>query len=377
MSYIKFPFKDLEHYCLDVFEKFGFNRRESEIITDVLLTSDLFNIESHGFQRLVRYYKAIQGGRVIVDAKPETVFETDITAVLDGHDGMGQLVAYQGMSMAIEKAKKHGVGIVSVRESNHFGIAGYYAKMASDAGFLGLSFSNAEAIMVPTFGSLAMIGSNPIACAMPADPVNFLFDASTCVVTAGKLEMYNKMGKPIPEGWAMGNDGRPNTDAPFVLSNIHAKRGGGLLPLGGATETFGGHKGYGFGLLCEIFTSILSQGLTSNYCMVGSKGGICHGFMAINPAFFGDPQAIKAHLSTYLEEIRNSPKGEGHNRIYTHGEKEAEAYKDRLENGIPVNENTLVEILDICEYLKMDFSAYFGDYRPSDEMRASFHSVWA
>ena len=162
------------------------------------------------------------------------------------------------------------------------------------------------------------------------------------------------------------------------LVDIHriTKRGGGLLPLGGATEKYGSHKGYGYGMIAEIFTSILSMGLTSNYCMVGSKAGVCHGFVAIDPACFGDAEAIKKHFSTYLDEIRNSPKAEGHDRIYIHGEKEMEAYKDRMENGIPVNENTLIEALDVCEYLGMDFSSYFGDYMPSEEMRKKFKSIW-
>jgi len=376
MAYITYPFKDLERYCNDAFQKFGFSLEDSKIITDVLLTSDLFGIESHGFQRLVRYYKAIQNGRTKMGAELEVVHETPLTAVLDGHEGMGQTIGYRAMQMAIDKAKKHGIGIVTVRESNHFGIAGYYAKMASDQGLIGLASTNAEAIMVPTFGGLAMIGSNPIACAVPADPVDFLFDASTCVVTAGKLEIYNKLNEPIPEGWAIGPDGKDNTDAPYVLGNIHAKRGGGLLPLGGATEKYGSHKGYGYGMIAEIFTSILSMGLTSNYCMVGSKAGVCHGFVAIDPACFGDADAIKKHFSTYLDEIRNSPKAEGHDRIYIHGEKEMEAYKDRMENGIPVNENTLIEALDVCEYLGMDFASYFGDYMPSEEMRKKFKSIW-
>jgi len=221
-----------------------------------------------------------------------------------GYDSMGQLVSYKAMQMAIEKAKTTGVGIVSVRNSNHYGIAGYYAKMACDQGLMGFSCTNSEAIMVPTFGRKAMLGSNPIACAFPAEPYDFFFDASTTVVTRGKLEMYNKMEKPLPEGWALDKDGHPSSDAPDVLANIVAKNGGGIMPLGGSTEQLGSHKGYGYGMLCEIFSSILSMGATSNYCMTGGKGQICHSFMAINPAFFGNAEAIKAHFSTYLQELR-------------------------------------------------------------------------
>ena len=268
------------------------------------------------------------------------------------------------MTLAIEKAKQSGIGIVSVRNSNHYGIAGYYANMACKEGLMGFSCTNSEAIMVPTYGRLAMLGSNPIACAFPADPYNFFFDASTTVVTRGKLEIYNKLEKPLPEGWALDKDGHPSTDAPDVLGNIVKKNGGGIMPLGGSTEQLGSHKGYGYGMICEIFSSILSMGETSNYCMTGGKGRICHGFAAVNPAFFGDPAEIKAHFSTYLQELRDAPKAEGQERIYTHGEKEVAAVKDRMENGIPVNDNTMVEMLDLANYLKLDFASYFGDYLP-------------
>ena len=364
MSKVKWSYEVLFKLCIDAFEKFGFTAEESRIITDVLLLSDLSGVESHGMQRMVRYHKGIEKGLIHVDAKSEVVFETPVSAVIDGHDGMGQLIGKKAMELAIQKAKTSGIGIVTARNSNHYGIAGYYARLACEAGLIGFSATNSEAIMVPTFGRLAMIGTNPIACAMPAEPYDFLFDASTTVVTRGKLEMYNKAEKPLPEGWALDKDGRPSSDAPDVLKNIIAKNGGGIMPLGGSTEELGSHKGYGFGMLCEIFTSILSLGMTSNRCMQGSKGGICHGFMAIDPSIFGNADEIRAHLSAFLQELRESPKAEGAERIYTHGEKEVAAYEDRKKNGIPVDENTMVEIFDLCDYLKLDTKAYFGAYTP-------------
>ena len=139
--------------------------------------------------------------------------------------------------------------------------------------------------MVPTFGRKAMLGSNPIAVAMPADPYPFFFDCSTTVVTRGKLEMYNKMEKPLPQGWALDKDGHASTDAPDVLANIVSKKGGGIMPLGGNEEITGSHKGYGYEILCELFSSILSMGVTSDHCCTfPDKTGICHGFMAIDPA---------------------------------------------------------------------------------------------
>lgn len=358
---IKYSYEQLKTFCTDAFLKFGFNKEECDIIVDVLLTSDLYGIESHGMQRLVRYHKGIEKGLIKVDAKPEIVFETPVSAVIEGNDGMGQLLGHKAMSIAIEKAKKTGMAIVSVRNSNHYGIAGYYAKMACKEGLIGMSMTNSEAIMVPTFAKKAMLGSNPIAIAMPAEPYDFFFDASTTVVTRGKLEIYNKLDKPLPDMWALGADGKRSSDASDVLKNIVAKAGGGIMPLGGETEQSGSHKGYGYGMLCEIFCSILSMGLTSNHTHIGGKGGTCHGFIAIDPAVFGDAEAIKNHLSTFLQELREAPKADGATRIYTHGEKEVFALRDRLENGIEVNMGTVAEMVDLCKYLGMDVKKYLGE----------------
>ena len=358
---INYSYEALKKFCTDAFLKFGFNEGECDIIVDVLLTSDLYGIESHGMQRLVRYHKGIEKGLIKIDAKPEIVFETPVSAVIEGNDGMGQLLGHKAMSLAIEKAKKTGMAIVSVRNSNHYGIAGYYAKMACNEGLIGMSMTNSEAIMVPTFARKAMLGSNPIAIAMPAEPYDFFFDASTTVVTRGKLEIYNKLDKPLPDMWALDKEGKKSSDASDVLKNIVAKAGGGILPLGGETEQSGSHKGYGYGMLCEIFCSILSMGLTSNHTHIGGKGGTCHGFIAIDPAVFGDADAIKEHLSTFLKELREAPKADGQERIYTHGEKEVFAYKDRMENGIDVNIGTVAEMVDLCKYLDMDIKTYLGE----------------
>ena len=370
--YLTYSYDQLKIFCEDCFGSFGFTKDESAIITDVLLLSDLYGIESHGMQRLARYHKGIEKGLIKVDAKPEVVFETPVSAVIEGHDGMGQLIAHKAMQTAIEKAERSGIAIVTVRNSNHFGIAGYYAKMACDAGYIGMAMTNSEAIMVPTFGRLAMLGSNPIAVAMPAEPYDFFFDASTTVVTRGKLEIYNKLGKPLPEGWALNADGKGSTDAKDVLKNIVAKNGGGIMPLGGETEQTGSHKGYGYGMFCEIFCSILSMGLTSNHTHIGGKGGTCHGFIVIDPKIFGDAGDIKEHLSTFLRELRESPKSEGATRIYTHGEKEIIAKAERLENGIAVNINTVAEMFDMCQYVGLDPVKYLGDVKFENAASSSY-----
>lgn len=360
MADIKFSYEVLNKFCTDAFSRFGFNAEESKIITDVLLLSDVYGIESHGTQRISRYHKSIVNGEILIDKKPEIVKETPVSAVVDGHDGMGQLIGHYSMTLAIKKAKENGIGMVVAKNSNHYGIAGYYAKMACDEGLIGISMTNTAPLMVPTFGSKSMLGTNPLAISMPADPYPFFFDAATTVITRGKVEVYNKLEKPMPEGWAIDSTGNVSTDAARVISDLKVKTGG-ILPLGGATEKMGSHKGYGFGMIVELFTGIIGLSNTSAHTYVDGKGKISHSFMAINPEIFGDPEAIKAHLSEYLEELRNSPKAEGQLRIYTHGEKEFFAYRDRMQNGINVNVKTVKEMKELGEYLGMDVKAYLGE----------------
>ena len=359
--YFNYSYEQLKNFVEAAFQKFGFNAEESAVITDVLLLSDLYGIESHGTSRLVKYHKDILAGLIHVDAQPETVFETPVSAVIDAKGGMGQVVSKKAMELCIEKAKKVGMAFVTVRNSTHYGIAGYYAKMATDAGLMGFSTTNTNAIMVPTFGAKAMLGSNPLAFSCPADPYPFFFDASTTVITRGKVEVYNKLEKPLKDGWAINAAGEPCTDAAEVFGCILKKQGGGILPLGGYSEDNGSHKGYGYGMVAELLSAIVSLGTTSNKTNQGGVSGICHGFMAIDPAIFGDAQAIKDHLSNYLEELRNSPKAEGQPQIYTHGQKEILAMEKRMKEGIEVNEKTVAEMRDLAEHLGMDVVAYLGE----------------
>ena len=325
MQYHRIPYEQTKKFCEKGFAGYGFTPEECAQITDVLLAADLSGIESHGIQRLIRYHKEVTSGLVKMDAKPEIVKETPLSATIEGNDVMGQTLSVKAMRMAMDKAKQHGVGIVAVRNSNHYGIAGYYTRMAAEEGLIGICMTNTEAIMVPTFGREAMLGTNPIAFSMPADPIPFTFDAATTVVPRGKLEVYAKRDGVIRDGWALDELGHPCTDASRVLSNIIHKTGGGILPLGGAGEETSGYKGYGFGMLCEICTGILSGGLTSNHVnRTPGRVNICHFVMAIDYGMFGDKKDLEAALSKYLQELRESPKAEGAERIYTHGEKEFE-----------------------------------------------------
>ena len=351
MQYHHVNYEKLVRFCIESFKGYGFNEDQAKQITDVLLAADLSGIESHGIQRLIRYHKEITGGMVKLGAKPEIVFETPLSAVIEGNDAMGQTLGVQAMQLAIDKAKKSGFGMVTVRNSNHYGIAGYYTKLAAEQGLVGMCMTNTEAIMVPTFGKQAMLGTNPIAFAMPAQPTIYSFDAATTVVPRGKLEVYVKRGNGLPVGWAVDEEGHDSDDADRVLKNIIAKTGGGILPLGGSGEMTSGYKGYGFAMLCEIATAILSGGTTSNYIYkTPGRSNIAHCFIALDHGMFGDKAEIEANLSKYLQEIRESAKAEGQDRIFIHGEKEAEAKERVLREGVSLNEKTYAEMEMIAEY---------------------------
>lgn len=358
MSDRVYSYGHLKTFLAEAFSRFGFSREESDEISGVLLLADLYGIESHGMNRLVRYHKGIHSGMIRPDAKPEIVCETPVSAVIDGHEGMGQVISCRAMELAVEKARRSGIGMVTVRNSNHYGIAGYYSKMACDEGLIGISMTNSESIVLPTFGRMAMLGTNPIAVSVPADPFPFHFDASTAVVTRGKVEVYNKKGRPLPLGWAADSSGNASGDAASILKSIAERTGGGLLPLGGDGEDFSGHKGYGFGMIVEIFCSVISQGLTSNHTHINNVGRCCHFFGAVDPGIFGDPQAIRHHFSVFLDELRQSPKADGHPRIYTHGEKEIEFYEAGMKNGISVTEASVREARELCVSLGMDPDKY-------------------
>ena len=341
--------------CMErIFEKEGFSSEDARAIADVLMQADLFGIESHGAQRLMYYHRNIRSGSVNVSAKPEVLRETPVSALIDGHFGMGALVAQFVMRMAIEKAKQSGVGMAVVRDSSHYGIAGYYTLMAEREGLAAFSMTNTGPIMVPTFGREMMLGTNPMAFCMPADPVPFWFDASTTVVTLGKVEVCQKRGRPMPQGWTIGPDGAPCTDASRMNASILAGERGGILPLGGEGETHGGHKGYGLGIMVEALTGVLAQGMTSPQ-MCGAHGDhTCHFLLAFDPAMFGDPADIRARMSAYLAALRASEKMPGCARIYTPGEKAFEAMARRLREGVPVEENTLAEVRQIAGELGVE-----------------------
>ncbi|MBQ7886681.1 MAG: Ldh family oxidoreductase [Clostridia bacterium] len=337
-----------------IFVREGFSSEDARAIADVLMQADLFGIESHGAQRMMYYHQNIRSGSVDAAAQIEVVRETPVCALLDAHFAMGQLAGVRAMNLAIAKAKRTGVGMVCVRNSSHYGIAGYYPLMAAREGLCAFSMTNTGPIMVPTFGREMMLGTNPIAFCMPADPYPFWFDASTTVVTLGKVEVYAKREKPMPEGWTIDAEGKTAADAGRMNASILAGDMGGILPLGGAGETHSGHKGYGLAIMVEALTGVLSQGLMSPE-MQGAHGDhTSHFFLAFDPGMFGEPEAIRAQMSRYLKMLRDSEKMPGESRIYTPGEKAFESMKKRREQGIPVEEKTLGELRAIAKELGVE-----------------------
>lgn len=354
MNFAKIEVKKARSFCNNLFAAYGFDDDESALISDVLLSADLAGIESHGLHRVVRYDFEISSGCVDVRAKPSLVSESPLADVIDGQKAMGQLVCAGAMERAVQKALTHGFGIVTARNSNHIGISGYYAELAASRGLIGICMTNSEAITVPTGGSKGMLGTNAFAFAMDAEPAMLSIDFSTSVVPRGTIEVYAKNGKVLPEGWAVGTEGRVETNAAKVIENIIHKSGGGILPLGGAGTLLGGHKGYGLGLIVEIFCGILSGGLTSNHInLVPGTTGICNCCIALNTELFGGKAAVKKTLSAFLEEIRQSPKAAGICRVRTPGERKAEFSRERKNGTIPVSAQTLDELRKIAQILNI------------------------
>lgn len=336
----------------NIFQAFGFSEKESVQITDVLLWADLFGIESHGISRILKYYNLLKKGVVDVKSIPEKIFETTISSVYDAKSAMGQIIAEKAMSEAIEKAKAHGIGLVEVRNSNHYGIAGYYALMAAKEELIGISMTNTVAIMVPTFSAEALLGSNPIAIAVPTEKNPFLYDGATTVITRGKLELYKKLGKELPYDWTVDENGEVSHDPNEVLECIDKKKGGGILPVGGIGEEQAGYKGYGYAMICEILTSVLAGGVSSIHKK--DLGDTSHCFYAIDPGIFGDKKAIKERMTKFIQEIHAAKKATGQTHIYVPGEKEFNRANERKENGISINVKTINELNNIAKELGLE-----------------------
>jgi L-2-hydroxycarboxylate dehydrogenase (NAD+) len=333
----------LHAFCQQVFEKMGVPTPDASLTSDVLVLADLRGIDSHGVARLRRYYTGLKNGVMVPNPQIKVVQETPITARIDAGAALGQVAGVRGMNLAIEKALKNGIGLVSVGNSNHFGIAAYYALMALKHDLIGISLTNSDCYTVPTFGREVLLGTNPICVSLPAGEERpFVLDMSTAVATLGKLEVYSRMGKKIPLGWAVDEKGRSCDDPQRVLQNIRNKTGGGLLPLGGEGEILGGHKGYGLNLLVDILSGVLSGSGYLNLLYPKTAEGkplpsrVGHFFGAIRIDSFRPLEGFKKDMDDLIRRLKSSAKAEGQDRIYIHGEKEFELEAKYRKEGIPL-----------------------------------------
>jgi LDH2 family malate/lactate/ureidoglycolate dehydrogenase len=331
----------LKSFCIRIFQTLEVGAEDAAVVADNLVAADLRGIASHGVARLRRYVKGIQTGTIMPRARIRVEHETAATALLDGGGGLGQPISSRAMKMAIQKAKEAGAGFVTVRNSNHYGIAGYYAMMALEHDMIGISMTNSGELVVPTFGRNSMLGTNPISVAAPAGEERpFVLDMATSTVPRGKLEVYNRHQKPMPRGWATDESGEPTPDASRVLNNLENSKGGGLLPLGGAGELFSGHKGFGLALMVDILSGVLPGAGYANNIYTKDPSGkpkpadVGHFFGALSIDGFRPAEDFKQTMDDIIIRLRNTPKASGQDRIYIHGEKEFEIQEDHQVNGV-------------------------------------------
>jgi len=357
---IRVPAEDLLNFCQRVFEKLGIPEQDARITSDVLVMADLRGIDSHGVARLRRYVDGLRTGVMV--AKPEVTVlrETPATALIDAGAGLGQPVSHQAMQKAIQKAVEVGAGFVALRNSNHYGIAGYYAMMALEHDCIGMSMTNADVLVVPTFGRDAMLGTNPVAVAAPANKERpFVLDMATSTVPRGKLEVYERQGKPVPMGWATDDRGLGTDDAHRVLENFKERAGGGLLPLGGEGELLSGHKGYGLALWVDVFCAVLSGAAYATLVYPKTPDGkpmpanLGHFFGAWRVDAFRPVDEFKAAMDDLQQRLKNTPKAEGQDRIYIHGEKEYEKAEHYSRDGIPINPKVVEDLKAIAEEMNV------------------------
>ena len=344
----------------DAFVGYGVPREDAEICADILLESDRRGIESHGVNRFKPFYlDRIRDGVQNPVTEFEIVKETPTTAVADGHDGMGQVIAYKAMQLAVKKAKEYGMGMVAVRNSCHYGIAGYYASMATKNGCIGITGTNARPLVAPVFGVEGVLGTNPLTIGVPTDEeFDFLIDCASAMTATGKIEYYGRIGHGVPKGSIVGLDGEPvEEDAKGVLKMLRDGTAA-LTPLGGIGEMLGGHKGFGYALAVELLSAALQDGNYGKALSGKNENGekvpyhLGHFFIAIDTEHFMGEEVCRKKAGDIIRAIRASKKAPDAERIYTAGEKE---YLVRLarKDGAPINESVQKEISEVRDILKL------------------------
>ncbi|MDD3049882.1 MAG: Ldh family oxidoreductase [Candidatus Cloacimonetes bacterium] len=344
---------------LNVLVKLGVPGEEAKICADVLIESDLRGIESHGIGRLKMYYDRINAGIQFPVTKIDIVRDRKATAVWDANHGMGQVVSHKAMATAIEKAEKYGMGSVAVRNSTHYGIAGYYASMAIKKNMIGMTFTNARPSIAPLFGVTPLLGTNPICFGAPSNlEFPFLYDAATSITQRGKIEVLDREEKPTPPGWAIDDKAQSHNDTKQLLVDLTTKKAS-LLALGGQEELLGGHKGYGLATIVEIMSAALQNGSYMDD-LLGLENDkkvpyrLGHFFMAINIDFFVEVDEFKRTVGDIMTKLKESGKAPGKEHIFVAGEKEFLNSLKVKNEGVVINKNLQKDLMTMFTELSLN-----------------------
>lgn len=356
-SYI--DYNKLHGFMKDVFIGLGYPEEEAQVSADVLIEADLRGISSHGVQRLKYYYVRVKSGQHLTN-KYEVIKNNEATAIIDGHHGNGHYISYKAMNMAIKKAKKYGIGMVVVRNSTHYGIAGYYPLMAIKEGCLGITGTNARPAVATTFGVEPMYGTNPLTFGFPTDEeFPFVLDCATSIIQRGKVEIAAREKEPLTEGVVIDREtGKSRIDAEQLLKDFVDKKAA-LLPLGGAGEELAGYKGYGYATVVEILSAALQDGIylkdLSGFDEEGNETHfrVGHFFIAIDPEFFMGLDTFKKIAGDICRGLRNSERTPNAIRIYTAGEKEYEAEKNVRTKGVSINQSIQDDLIMMRDELRL------------------------
>lgn len=338
----------LKKFCIDVFCYYGLNASDAEICSDVLVSADLRGISSHGVDSLKRYIAGIKEGIIIPKSSPSVVSDRKTTITIDANGGMGMVAGALVMHKLLEKAETYGMGIGTVKESNHFGFGAYYAMKASRNNMLGLVLSNTASIAVPTYASIPVIGSNPISFAVPSSgETDFVLDMATTTVPRGLVKRMADENKVIPKGWAVNSDGEYVIEPQEVL-RVLLENSGGLVPLGGKDTQLGGHKGYGMSLMVDILTGTLAS-FKNSYQIKDTQhaaGRSAQTYVVINISFFRDVNEFKDDVNNLLTAMTKTPAITGKQVVF-HGKIEYEKAKYQEQHGILLSHTTYKALQEI------------------------------
>lgn len=340
MDSVRVAVTSLKAFCSSVFTSCGVSASDAAVAAEVLVAADERGIPSHGVARLGRYVAGLSDGQMLRNAEYRILRESPASILADAGGGLGAPAAERAMRAVVDKAAATGMAFGCVTNSNHYGIAGYYAMMALEKDMIGLSMTNTAALGVPTNGRQVMFGTNPLAFAAPADREGaFVLDMSTTVVTRGKIEVYDRAGKELPPGWAVDKRGLTAADPASLLEDMFYRRGGGIMPLGGEGETYGGHKGYGLAVMVDILTGLLAG---SNFGpqvadTEASSARVSQCFAAMRIDLFRDPDEFRADMDRMLGDLRAMEPAEGAERVYFAGLKEAEAAAESRRSGVALS----------------------------------------